>query len=215
MIDYYEIREKLYESFSKLVDSDLISFDMNYNIPLDHGILTEHDLLNMDKTLMQCYSDIANGFYYKWTAIHDSNITGQMEFLKMKQVLRDWKDNLYYEEDVEQNDLIQYYKPFDLISETFSCGFLLTPDFVSKTIYCHNAPYPETYSLDVDFSGYMIMAKEALIFQYWPQVLLDIQSGEESTETILFKEHMSKLKDDFSWDAFVEKYQSLRLSNQP
>ena len=58
------------------------------------------------------------------------------------------------------------------------------------------------------------MAFEAKIFEYWPLVLLDIQNNHESPETIKFKKEMPKIFDDFDWEKFVEKYESLRLSKQ-
>ncbi|MEM9339969.1 MAG: hypothetical protein AAGA66_14625, partial [Bacteroidota bacterium] len=150
----------------------------------------------------------------KWKAIENNAISGNMEFLPIEKSLQDWKDNLYYEEDLELNDMIQYYKPFDLISETVSCGFMITPDYISKSIYYHHAPNPETYDLDIDFEGYMQMAYEAKIFQYWPKVLLDIQAEDESEETKVFKENMPRIFDGFDWNQFVKKYESLRLSNK-
>jgi len=44
---------------------------------------------------------------------------------------------------------------------------------------------------------------------YWPDVLLDIQYGKESSETKNFKEMMPKIFVDFNWDHYVENNSTL------
>jgi len=58
------------------------------------------------------------------------------------------------------------------------------------------------------------MALAARVYYYWPKVLLDIQSGEESAETLDFKHNMPLIFPDFNWSEFEKKYQSLRLSTK-
>ncbi len=108
--------------------------------------------------------------------------------------------------------MLKYYKALDLISDQHTVGFLHEADFEANSLYYHISPYADLYSLD--FEGYMQMAFEAKIYYYWPKVLLDIQSNSESRETKDFKENMPKVFEDFSWDAFVKQYESLRLSKQ-
>ncbi len=207
------------ETFNKLIlflmraeDKGLITLNENYQLGLGPSLSEEAKKRKIDKNLIDIYTEISNGFEIDWYNDKKRVVGGKMHFLEMKYVLQNWEGRLYDEKDVQENDMIQYYKPFDLISEAFSCGFLITPDFVSRSIYCHNAPDPETYDLDIDFDGYMEMAKEARIFYYWPKILLDIQDGKESSEMTSFKIEMPKVFEDFNWGKFIEKYNSLRLS---
>jgi len=164
--------------------------------------------------LLSVYENISNGFTLTWQTDKTRMINGRMHFLEMQYVMMDQKGKLYEEEDLEFEERLAYFKGFDLISETHSVGFLHGTDYESKSLYLHNSPEPELYDLDLDFEGYMEMALEAKIFEYWPLVLLDIQTNSERPETTKFKKEMPKIFDGFDWDEFVEKYSSLRLSRQ-
>ncbi len=211
MMDYYD---ELIDSLNEREERSILHHKGNYSPTLKSPFLDEIIEKKIDTNLIQIYSELSDGFRIKWFSDEEKGIGGNIHFMEMKHVLADQKGNLYDDQDIQMNDLIAYYKPFDLISETFSCGFLITPDFVSTSIYCHNSPDPETYDLDLDFAGYMEMAYEAKVFQYWPKVLLDIKANYESVETKAFKEHMPKIFEDFNWDSFVQKYESLRLSKK-
>ncbi len=188
-------------------------FEENYNLPISQKDISKLEENQLPEAFIELYK-MFDGFELKWFSDSENGIGGNMHFLAINYVLQDWKENLYDEADIVQNDLIQHYKPFDLITETFSCGFLVTPDYTSNSIYCHVAPEPEIYDLGIDFSVYLELAKEARFFNYWPKVLLDIQSGEESPETTSFKQNMPLIFEDYNWDEFVEKYQALRLSTK-
>jgi hypothetical protein len=189
----------------------ILNFDYNFNLPISKSEIK----LALPTEMIALYTEDGNGFSFKWKPKKKDISGGVMEFMSMEDMLQDWKKSgLFTDDDVLENDLLEYYKPFDLLTETFSCGLLITPQYIGQSIYCHNAPYPQMYNLDIDFAGYLEMAKESLIFPYWPKVLLDIQTNEESYETQYFKEEMPKLKDDFKWENFITKYESLRLSKR-
>ena len=198
-------------------DQGLIEYEWEGGSPLsyeDKEASNGAKQASLPSAILDCYEK-ANGFRLHWHATERENISGFIHFLKMQHVIQDWKKvGLFNEEDVLENDLIEYYKPFDQISETFSCGILITPDFVSESIYCHNAPDPETYDLDIDFEGYLEMAFEAKVFQYWPKTLLDIKDEGESPETVAFKREMPRIFAGFNWNAYVKRYQELRLSKR-
>jgi len=177
----------------------------------DDDVLTEK--LNPD--LVFVYKELANGFIINWVADDENDIRGRMHFLSIKNLFYDRKGTFYNEEDIEKDRDICYFKPLDLITEEAECGIYINPkdsEYRNKCIYYYDASDLEIHNLDLDFRGYLEMAFEAKIFFYWPKVLLDIQSNSESPETKRFKTEMPKLFPDFNWDAFVEKYESLRLS---
>jgi hypothetical protein len=191
----------------------ITEFEENYKLPIGKEDINKAEKYQLPESLISLLK-MFNGFELKWFSDPENGIGGNMHFLELKYILQNWKCNLYEEADVIQNDLIQYYKPFDLITEIFSCGLLITPDYINSSIYCHVAPEPQLYNLDINFDGYLEMVKEARAFYYWPKVLLDIQSGDECEETKNFKKNMPLIFEDFSWDEFVEKYQALRLSTK-
>lgn len=184
-------------------------FDYHFFLPLK-----DIEIISNNIPLKDFYQKVANGFELEWSVEVGGEIGGRMHFLPMEQVLQDWKTKLYNENDLEQNDLIQFFHPFDLITPEAQCGIMIGTPYIDHEIYFNYSPYPETEGLDLNFEGYLEMAKEARIFYYWPKVLLDIQAQTESPETKAFKQHMPQIFPEFSWAAFVEKYESLRLSKQ-
>ena len=137
-----------------------------------------------------------------------------MRILPFHERVQNWEGQLYESEDLEEEALIQFFKPFDLITDEAQCGFLLEPGFESRAMYYNRSGVPNLYNLDIDLKGYLTMALASRIYYYWPKVLLDIQVGEESVETQQFKQNMPQIFPDFDWEDYVEKYQSLRLSRQ-
>ena len=75
--------------------------------------------------------------------------------------------------------------------------------------------YTSLSSLDLDFEGYVTMMCESRAYKNWPYILLNIQDDELDGALITsFKEDMSKIFSDWTWEKFIEKYESLRLSKQ-
>ena len=192
-------------------DEGKIHLDEEYWFSFD---LKKYIDLVKDQKILELYKSNSDGFKIQWYTDDSRAIGGQMEFPEMKHVLGSWQGILFEEEDLQRNPHLKYYKALDLISEQHTVGFLHGADFEANSLYYHISPYSDLYSLDLDFEGYMQMAFEAKIYYYWPKVLLDIQSNSESKETQDFKENMPQLFEDFSWDDFVKKYESLRLSKQ-
>lgn len=192
-------------------DEELITLELDTGFSFKRE---KYEDIISDKNILDTYKRISDGFKFQWYTDDSRAIGGQMEFPEMKHVLGSWQGVLFEEEDLQRNPHLKYYKALDLISEQHTVGFLQGADFEANSLYYHISPYSDLYSLDLDFEGYMQMAFEAKIYYYWPKVLLDIQSNSESKETQDFKENMPKLFEDFSWDDFVKKYESLRLSKQ-
>ncbi|MCS4300847.1 hypothetical protein [Chryseobacterium sp. BIGb0232] len=74
----------------------------------------------------------------------------------------------------------------------------------------------ELNNLDLDYNGYTQMAFEARVFNHWQRVLLYWMNGEGigSAETEAFKTEMPKIFPDWTWENFIAKFESLRLSNK-
>jgi len=162
-----------------------------------------------------------NGFEIIWYS-NIEEVGGRLHFLEIEHILQDWKGILYFDEDIQQNDLLQYFHPFDLPTDESQCGLLTKPGFTGA-VYYHRAGYPELHYLDLDFNGYVEMAAEARGFFYWQLVLLDIQNGETGEITKRFKENMPIIfKNDnpheeylnFTWEKFVKKYESFSKNHR-
>ena len=189
------------------------SFEDNYKIPLEKNIEQLDRLDSVHNGLKEFYTGTANGFSIKWKKNAGSYIDGSINFVPAHIILQDWN---YDHWEVEQNENIQYFKPFDLFVGEAECGFIVRPDEVYPSIYYHElGEEPILYSLDLDFNGYCQMAVEARIYVYWQLVVLSINgSGKGGAIAEDFKKDMTEIFPDFSWEGFVEKYNAVRLSNQ-
>ncbi|MGH1437183.1 MAG: hypothetical protein ACRBG0_22275 [Lewinella sp.] len=189
-------------------DEGLINLEKEwYNLPV-----SDQEQLSELPDIMQSLYTYANGVEIRWRSIQDSSQGGRLQFLELEHVFKDGLGQLYDTEDLLEEELIEFFKPFDLVTDEAECGFLHRPGFASESIYYHRTGTPQLYNLDIDFSGYLEMALAARVYYYWPKVLLDIQSGTKGAETVNFKQNMPLIFPEFNWEAFKEKYQSLRLS---
>ncbi|WP_020535966.1 hypothetical protein [Lewinella cohaerens] len=192
-------------------EGTLEHLEENYNLPLNANDFQEIALKALPQKMIQLY-ELFDGWEITWAAVADDEAGGRLHFLAMQHVMQNWEGKLYESKDLLEEELIEFFKPFDLVTDEAECGFLHRPGFASESIYYHRTGAPQLYNLDLDFSGYLEMALAARVYFYWPKVLLDIQSGEESEETTNFKQNMPLIFPEFNWEAFKEKYESLRLS---
>lgn len=170
--------------------------------------------LNFDKSVID-FCEISNGFELKWWKDSSKGIGGEINLLSMESmfekdsaIIDELKISEYLDKDLE------FFRAIDIPSMNEEVGFFMLPNKKPiKNIYYRLAG-ENVSDLDLDFKGYLEMAFESKVYAYWQKVLVDIQDNEESHEVLTFKEQMPKIFEDFSWDAFVEKYESLRLSNQ-
>lgn len=198
---------------AKYDDKTLVSVEKNYKLPLEKDIEQLDRLDSVHNGLKEFYTGKANGFKIEWKKEKKGFIGGSMNFVPAETIFGNWK---YDEWEIEQNENIQYFKPFDLFVPEAECGFIITPEEVFPSIYYRQlGEEPNLYSLDLDFNGYCQMAIEARIYTYWQLVILSINgSGKGEAIAEDFKKDMPEIFPDFSWEGFVEKYNTLRLSNQ-
>lgn len=187
--------------------------NVQYNNETEQSILYKvSEELNLDENFIDLYRAY-NGLKIDWATDDERKTGGRMHFLSMEEVIKSWEGYLYEDDEVAEDADIRFFHPFDLISEEAQCGIIIDPNSDIKSIFYNYSGEMEIYSLDLDFKGYLEMALEAKVFYYWPKVLLDIKNNEESEETKKFKEEMPKIFKDFNFNQFVDKYNSLRISN--
>lgn len=189
----------------------ILKFKDSYGLPIDEAMLSGGKSSDIPPDMIELYR-MFNGFEFNWVADDKGKTGGNMHFLKMEQVLQNWEGSLFDDSDIAQNSLIKYFHPFDLITPEAQCGIMIGLEYKDEEIYFNMSPYPNTEGLDINFNGYLEIAKESCAYYYWPMVLIDIRKSEEGHHSKMFKQNMPLIFPDFNWDKFVEKYQSLRLS---
>lgn len=162
------------------------------------------------------YRKSNDGWGIKWEQEKYSSIGGNIQLAETRHLFADPKDNgIYYDETEEGSDL-RYFHPFDFPTPESYVGFVIKPDTIYKSVYYMSISDNSLRNLDLDFQGYTQMALEARVFYYWQLVLLYYMNGkgigEQETET--FKTEMPKIFPDWTWENFIEKFESLRLSKE-
>ncbi|UPT69994.1 MAG: hypothetical protein M0D53_12745 [Flavobacterium sp. JAD_PAG50586_2] len=163
---------------AQLDDKTIVGYTDKYKLPLKEHT-SELDLLdNSHKGFKEFYTERANGFEIKWKKDKTGFPCGSINFIKAEHIFGDWSKNGLYDDDaIEENEDIQYFKPFDMFVPEAECGFIVTPNEVYPSIYYHDNAESEMHDLDLDFNGYCQMAVEARVFNYWQRVLLFIQGN--------------------------------------
>jgi len=214
------------ETFNEILIEDLLIAEednktinevkYNYNSTLKED-LHELNMLNLiHEGVKEFYTKIGDGFKLKWRKNKNGSIDGNIQLATTKSLFADPKSFDFYDNETNENADINFFHPFDYSSAESYVGFIIKPDFVYKSLYYMSISDYQLNNLDLDFHGYTEMAVEARVFNHWQVVLLyymgDIETGLSETET--FKTEMPKIFPDWTWENFIAKFESLRLSTK-
>ncbi|WP_108808607.1 hypothetical protein [Aquimarina spinulae] len=208
-LKFYENLEiKLY----KAKKNNLLELGFRYMIPMEKKSLLSR-LSMFDKSFQEMYNK-TNGLEINWKANNIEQAYGNLEFIDFETIVGSWEGQVFERDDLEFNELLEFYHPFDNVSPEFSCGFIIDNETGTwESIYTHTWGERSTKSLDINFEGYITMLYESRAYKNWPLILLDIQYESFESDLIKdFKSHMPQLFPDFDWNNYLEKYNSLRLS---
>ena len=153
------------------------------------------------------YRDLNSADYKK------KGIGGKIKLVETKYLFSEENYILYDEGDDED---LKYFRPLDYPTPETYVGFIIKPDVIYKSLYYMSVSNYELNNLDLDYEGYTQMAVESRVFNHWQRVLLYYMNGEGigSVETETFKTEMPKIFPDWTWENFIAKFESLRLSNK-
>jgi hypothetical protein len=202
---YDDLQLKLYDG----EEQSLITFETWFNTPF----VSNSDIENfrLPSSFLRIYQK-SNGIRIAWKATSIDQAYGRMEFLEMDAVLSNWENSIYESKDLEINEMLEFFKPFDQVSPEILCGFMISPNETAKSIYLNIAGETDTSSLGLDFDGYITMLYESRAYKNWPIILLNIKDNNLASPLIRdFRSDMPILFPDFDWDRYFARYQSLRL----
>ncbi|WP_445432792.1 hypothetical protein [Chryseobacterium indoltheticum] len=158
------------------------------------------------------YRTVNDGYGIEWWANEEKGIGGKFNFTQTEYLFAE--NNGIYEEGDDEN--LKYFRPLDYPTPETYVGFIIKPDVIYKSLYYMSVSNYELNNLDLDYEGYTQMAVESRVFNHWQRVLLYYMNGEGigSVETETFKTEMPKIFPDWTWENFIAKFESLRLSNK-
>lgn len=190
-------------------NDNLLSFEKWFNNPF--APTPDMENYHLPPSFLEIYQK-SNGMKIQWEATNIEQAYGRMEFLAMEVVLSSWEDSIYEPEDLDMNEMLEFFHPFDQVSPEILCGFMITSNETYQSIYLNMAGETETSFLGLDFEGYLTMLYESRAYKNWPIILLNIKNNNlESSLISDFKSDMPILFPDFDWDKYVTIYQSLQL----
>ena len=202
---YEELQLKLIDA----KDENLITLETWFNNPFVPPPDIENYLL--PSSFLEMYQK-SDGMRIQWEATNIEQAYGNMEFLEMEAVLSSWEGSIYESEDLDFNEMLKFFHPFDQVSPEMLCGFMITPNETYESIYLNMAGETDTSSLELNFNGYVTMLYESRAYKNWPFILLNIKNNDLESPLITdFKSDMPMLFPDFDWDRYVTMYKSLQL----
>ncbi len=206
--------EPLIESLLDARDQQKTIVEIKYafNTILKDDFPELNRLENIHPSIKEFYNEIADGFQLRWK--RDENSFGFIQLAEMKHVLAGANGNgIYFNEDLPQDADIRFFHPLDFPTPETYVGFIIKPATIYKSVYYLSGDN-ELANLDLDFQGYTEMAFEARVFNYWQRVLLEYMNGSSSEITKTFQTEMPQIFPDWSWENFIEKFESLRISKR-
>lgn len=184
----------------------------HYNSTLKDELSELNRLDAIHSNIKEFYNETADGFQLRWKK--DENSFGFIQLAEMKHLLAGAKGNgIYFNEDLPQDADIRFFHPLDFPTPETYVGFIIKPDTIYQSVYYLHGDN-ELSNLDLDFHGYTEMAYEARVFNYWQLVLLEYTKGNSSEITETFKTEMPQIFPDWTWESFIEKFESLRISKK-
>ncbi|WBX98242.1 hypothetical protein [Chryseobacterium gambrini] len=184
--------------------------------PLEIELESLNKLDAVHQGIEEYYEKRSDGFELEWWCDKEKSIGGKMNLAETKYLFADMKE--YYDEEILSihGEDLKYFQPFDYCSNESRCGFIIRPNSIEKSMYYKSIDDYELDYLDLDYYGYTQMAIEARVFYNWQVVLLYYMNGVGigSVETETFKTEMPKIFPDWTWENFIAKFESLRLSNK-
>lgn len=181
-----------------------------YNSTLKHELQKLNLLDAKHPNIKEFYNEIADGFQLNWKK--DANSFGFIQLAEMKHLLLGANGNgIYINEDLPQDADIRFFHPFDFPTPETYVGFIIKPEAIYKSVYYLHGDN-ELSNLDLDFHSYTEMAFEARIFNYWQRVLLEYMNRSSSEITKTFQTVMLQIFPDWTWENFIEKFESLRIN---
>jgi len=190
-------------------NENLLSFETWFNNPF--VLSSDIENYRFPLSFLEIYQK-SDGMRIKWEATNIEQAYGGMEFLAMEAILSSWEGSVYEPEDLEFNEMLEFFHPFDQVSPEILCGFMITPNETYQSIYLNGVGETDTPFLDLNFDGYVTMLYESRAYKNWPIILLNISDNDLDSPLIQdFRSDMPPLFPEFDWDRYVTRYQSLRL----
>jgi len=195
-------------------NDNLTLIEFNYfNSPANISQLNELETGRMiEKSVLDFYR-ISDGFEISWDAddddLHQGDINGRLKINPFQQVVTNWKGVVYFDNEPAESPVRKFF-PMDFFANEAAVGFC-TKEGYQEMLYFFNFE-DELKPLCVNIRGYLQLMLLAKACYYWQYLILDILDESESEVSQRIKTRLSKIFPGFSFQAFSEKFNEVRLS---
>jgi len=179
------------------------------------NLVESHTLFDLGIT--EPYLDKFYSFFHHyeltWTykKKEDFNAKGVVNFISLDKVIQDsWDDTL------GGNDWaldMKGFRPLDMFYDMdgFVGFYINRPE--KNGLYLQHSD-SSISPLHVNLDGYLQLLGMSKGFGWWQNALVQIHSGKEMPNVAQFKEKMPLIFPQFSWEAFVELYNKVRIDKK-
>jgi hypothetical protein len=201
-----ELQKEIFKNRQKF---KIINLDFGQSLSSSELLLLEDISLSKE-----FYLDKDDFFRFKlsWKlADDDSSIMfrGNIKILPIAEIFRDWKGILYFEDTPIDSDR-RDFKIVDYFLNEYACG-VYWGNKKDLTFYYAELDGSKPKSLDLDINGYIEMMILSKGYLHWQMAITDILYGDGLANVDEFKEEMPKLFPGWTWEAFVQKFEEVRL----
>lgn len=186
---------------------ELINYDVRNSVAKEDKTHLFTEII--DPTIIKFYT-ARNLWKIEWNTKEnvDFNAQGTFDFITIEQVMQD-----SWDEELGGNDWapdMKGFRPLDMFYDMDGMvGFFINRPEKTGLYLLHSDS--SMSALNVDMEGYLQLLVMSKGFGWWQNALVQISKGEEMPNVASFKENMPKIFPDFSWEAFEELYESVRI----
>jgi hypothetical protein len=155
--------------------------------------------------------DLFWGYKLKWKTNHGCEFyaNGSINILEIPQIFGDWEGITFLPSTPSDSDL-RDFKIVDYYLSEYACG-IFWGNRMDLIFHKAELDGSKPLSLDLDVTGYIEMFIASKGYIQWQTAIEFILYGTEKSNVDDFKAHMPILFPDWTWEAFVQKFEEVRL----
>jgi hypothetical protein len=204
---FYEDVEKKLSFIDTLASNEKIKLE-RYKLPLkaSKSLIDTAKEKMLPTPVIEFYKK-ANGFYIKWVTQEPAlkGASGIVNILPLNEVLRSWKNVVYFDETDEMKNFV----PIDFFVDE-ACVGVFIGESAKNSVYLYNFR-SEPIRLHIDLIGYFELIFHSKGYLYWQYALNSIIENSEDTITEQFEKDMSVIFPEFDFLGFRTQYENLKL----
>ncbi len=203
----------VYQPFIRRLQGSGLKVDARFNKPNPEAFAQYKE--ELPPSLADFYS-VLNGLKVEWAVegTEDPDLVGTVNIIAIEHLFgensvslpgRSWTINGDY---AKPKQLKGFFRPVDMFVNEASVGFFSEPGSEKTLFFQEGASF---FDLKISFDAYFKLLCSANAFLWWQNVIRFHEYGEGESAMERFKEQMPRIFSGYSFDDFVELYESLKI----